>query len=1075
MSYSAGLLKVTNLTASGALEATDVTVTTLNATNVSSTNIGLTNNLDLSGNLNVKGKFTINSNITVDLSGNMTVPGTFTNPAFVAANQIQDNTVISAESIYTVPGSINSEKYQYPIFDLQADVPIGIFTDATNTVVSNEFLTKNSDTDCPSGKIYYYDGVGTASAPIDGTAGTPHFPGVYGNIGTPIFVDVSDTSAYKTAIQKIYQNAPAITDSSTNIVGGSLVNMEYSSYAQLAEFSFDDMQTLCDKTYRFYTKRGWSINPPGYTPYDYSGNPSNINYFTQNASPFGTAMGIEFMYDPEISESVPSSINLSFASMYYDTYFRGGFYLGPKSLSDNVANIRPPVNIPVTSDKSVYGKAVIDGTDSVYYDINKRVLNINYASGNTWNYIVDASNFGIELTIEHTMVSFKGAYAVMKPALSTFESNGYTVNDLVSCAPNDPAAALVQVSPDTTTVDQTIYNGSDEGVQTYTYPLIDPTTEEYAGVSLIKFGYGSTGATFNVIKSSSLNAYTAWDTQSVVPRLLDTERTGQNPYNTFYQSTCTASNIVEFANVLYEQYIPKFNFDLYSTTPESMTLLDASYCVLTDPVTANLTIAIHEGLHTFELGMGTQWYSGNTEGHGVCYEMDSPYVGSGVQVPARMFRTGLIYLLSQFNGWYPFSAFNNGYENNLYSASNLGISNQTDSSVVPQIANSQYGEFYPYRYFADHYDINQQIIRRTNEIAINNMKLLTSNGFASFGDCPPSGITAGQFAYAQALWEVSSANGTPKELPTGYSEYVMSSAFLRNNASIPQQYQFLFPMWLANKNNQFSSFIGECTTAANGVFPQILGTILWSDLDESSPVLLENYGRAATNTSSLKYLDARCIVPFWPRNVAGEDRFKMGSWRRNGTGRLIDSSNVLIYNTSTGVKNLSAGPPVWTPSAVAYKSSEIVYLENLASISYVLPVAGNSGLGVTATMTDITVSVDRGNWNFAVAQFVPDGSGGSWTQLPSSGTFHNIDNPGTWNDASGEVYNGVQTSYLDAASPVSYTFNLSGLSVQTYNGVKYYPKLVCINATLDTYGQYLNIAPARCRYSGKVTITPTFA
>jgi hypothetical protein len=356
------------------------------------------------------------------------------------------------------------------------------------------------------------------------------------------------------------------------------------------------------------------------------------------------------------------------------------------------------------------------------------------------------------------------------------------------------------------------------------------------------------------------------------------------------------------------------------------------------------------------------------------------------------------------------------------------------------------------------------------------MNLITSNGFSSFGDAPAAaGVTAAQFAYAQALWEVSSANGTPKELPDGYSEYVMSSVFLRNNTSIPEQYRYLFPIWLTNKNNQFSSFIGQCATAINGVFPQVLGGCLWSDLDESKPVLLENYGRAPTTTSSFKYLDAEPIIPFWPRNVAGDDQFKMGSWRRNSGGRLVDSSDNLIYNTTTGSKILSAGPPVWTPSAVAYKTTQTVYLESLSSVAYVLPVAGNSGLGVTATMTGITVSVGRGKWNFAVAQFVPDGSGGTWTQLPSSGNFYNINNPGTWSDASGEIYDGVQTSYRDAASPVSYTFNLSGLSVQTYNGVKYYPKLVCVNATLDTYGQYLNITPARCRYSGKVTITPTFA
>ena len=58
MSYSAGLLNVTNLTAngaSGALNATNATVTTLNATNVSATNIGLTNNLNLGGQLSIQG------------------------------------------------------------------------------------------------------------------------------------------------------------------------------------------------------------------------------------------------------------------------------------------------------------------------------------------------------------------------------------------------------------------------------------------------------------------------------------------------------------------------------------------------------------------------------------------------------------------------------------------------------------------------------------------------------------------------------------------------------------------------------------------------------------------------------------------------------------------------------------------------------------------------------------------------------------------------------------------------------------------------------------------------------------
>ena len=83
MSYSAGLLKVDTLNvpgASGALQAINATVTTLNATNVTADTFGY-NNLDLSGNLNVNGTTTlkvVNTVGTMDVSGNLNVNGTTT-------------------------------------------------------------------------------------------------------------------------------------------------------------------------------------------------------------------------------------------------------------------------------------------------------------------------------------------------------------------------------------------------------------------------------------------------------------------------------------------------------------------------------------------------------------------------------------------------------------------------------------------------------------------------------------------------------------------------------------------------------------------------------------------------------------------------------------------------------------------------------------------------------------------------------------------------------------------------------------------------------------------------------------
>jgi hypothetical protein len=151
----------------------------------------------------------------------------------------------------------------------------------------------------------------------------------------------------------------------------------------------------------------------------------------------------------------------------------------------------------------------------------------------------------------------------------------------------------------------------------------------------------------------------------------------------------------------------------------------------------------------------------------------------------------------------------------------------------------------------------------------------------------------------------------------------------------------------------------------------------------------------------------------------------------------------------------------------------------MAMNSYILPVSGATGLGVSSVMSSISIEVKRGRWDFAVAQYVPDSSGvGIWKMNPdASGNNQDVikvDNPGTWNDTSGEIFAGLQTSYLDASGSQTVTFDLSGFSVQTYNGFNYYPKLVCVNRGLDDYGMYKNIYPMRARYSGKIVITPTF-
>ena len=63
---------------------------------------------------------------------------------------------MDAQSVYTQAASPFGENYQYPICEVQRTAPQGIFTDTTNTTVSEDFLTTYTNTTPVSGKVYYY-------------------------------------------------------------------------------------------------------------------------------------------------------------------------------------------------------------------------------------------------------------------------------------------------------------------------------------------------------------------------------------------------------------------------------------------------------------------------------------------------------------------------------------------------------------------------------------------------------------------------------------------------------------------------------------------------------------------------------------------------------------------------------------------------------------------------------------------------------------------------------------------------------------------------------------------------------
>jgi hypothetical protein len=992
-------------------------------------------NLDVSGNQTVR--------------GNLVVSGNITNAALTALNLQMQNTVMDAESVYYFFGTDALNVYQ-PIMEVSKDINCPIYTDTSNTVISQEFINQTQSILPSSGKIMYYpNGAGTPQFPIDGTAGTPISSAISSNIGTPSFVDVTDASGvYGVALKDVYKRSPVVKDASGNNVGGVKSVLHYTSYADLDGPFTEQAYTVATKeSLDYLSSRGYGHRAPQYVPTDSSGNIIEKNLFVNN---FGTDgyQAIEFVY-PTPTSVVPLSMFLTFYRSPLNTY-------GSKYMADKINLIRTPVNIPITTNAVTFGQAVIDGSNSVLYDISKKQITINFVVPNTWTGTWNVTNFGWTQTITQTMTSFKGSYAIVKRSQQTFVNNGETASVFVSCSPADPNSFMVQISPTVTFTESTLAvidgvtqaspaNGT-SGI--ITRSLTDSVSGNFQGFTLTRPGFGNTGSQINgFVNRVSALAGASIDEIAPLPGGI---QWGDNPYTSYYEYLIQRGRSSEWSNKGWISGSIYLNFNTLATTPETISsVLPSNYAKgETDITNMNTLVILHEAYHHSQYSMGNVRV-GNTEAEATAIEQDAPLYLSGSSLnPLRAVTAFPGYMYALHRG-YQVLTKNSGTAasiNNQYTLARVGYG--TSTIAIPHGFNSMYGEAMFYSYVALAYDKTQQVLRRKNEITnvlVN--KVLYDNGFIETNNIYYNG-QIGKWIYAQALKDL-----TNLDLVNVYSDFAISSLFLRNNTAIPEKYRTLLPVWIFGENNSMSSTIAPWLSSGNGFNDiPIKKYTFWSDIDRSLPIAYDNYGYRSTNTT-YGPSDTQTLIPFWPRDASGNNKWKMGTWTRDSSG----------YQTSFAYNNT-------TP----YVASRTVVLEDMAMNSYILPVSGATDLGVSSVMSSISIEVKRGRWDFTVVQFVPDGSGGVWTQLPSRGNVEQVDNPGTWDDASGEVFDGLQTSYIDASGSQTVTFDLSGFSVQSYNGFKYYPKLVCVNRGLDDYGMYKNIYPVQARYSGKIIITPTF-
>jgi hypothetical protein len=1053
----------------------------------------------------VTGPLTTPAGFSVDVSSNTVVKGTFNQPLFNTTSRMMQTGVPTSQDLYAT-GANNIDRWVRPIIELNTDVNIRIFADASNATVADAFVANARSVLPASGSLMYYDTPGTNTYPIDGTAGTSLYTAIPNVIGTPLFADITDTSAYKMAIKKIYSRAPVVTDPSGNVGGGSPQQLHYSTYND-SIFSYDGMQYSCDKVGLYFASRGWELPAPQYIPTNPSGVPDDLNDFIYFNRANSVTHSIEFLYGA--NKIIPSNVLIQYSRSTGTQVIPTTKYivqpLQAGGLVDQSSNrcVIPSINITVTTDPTVHGRNIANGVNSAYYNIVSKMIDIIQTVPSVFTTTQGITGIIPSYTAVHTMTSFSGTFAILKKDLSVYTLNGNTsngsdeVHPFISCSPNDPAAFIVQVSPTVSMATDMSINGTRLAGFPYVYnqaATCDPTTNTlgFSGQIYTKNGYGNPGYVTRAIYNSTFNSYMLNENQGTTIQTSG-KQIGNNPYSNLYNYLAGPhSSVTEWSNAVFKQFGRTLAYDMWETIPEQIALYDSSYYLPPTPYTVDTGILLHEHHHTRQNAYGLDNYFVNVESDAALTENDGQRYLESVAI--LFSRTSAVptlptHLYGQMRGYYPLTRCTNLTVQNLL-ANPFTIGWTTNAAVVRTVNGlwfSQYGESDLYLFIQEKYDPLNQIMRRYYEI-VNavEVKYLADNGAlctgGSIGNSGGANFSINnqmsKFCYSQAVYDV-----TGQRMETLITDYYISACFLRNNSGIPVKYQYPFPWWVTGSTNQAGPSI-----AADGyaIITSNLGTTslnlvakttnFWTDLDRSIPYAPDRNGwryqagagTASTgNQNSLSWMDGKTYIPYWPRNIAGGDEkeFSLGSWTRDASGY-------------SGYFNYDASGSAFTYNSAPYLTTKTYYVEDMAGKCFILPVAGGPNLGVTTNnqMQSVSVTVNRGSWDLAVVQYVPDASGvGSWTQLPSSGNVTQVDVSGVWVDGSGEIVSGIPTSFVDVSgAEVTTTFDLSGFTVQQVNGYYYYPKLVCVNRGMYDFGMVKNIYPQTARYTGKITLSATF-
>jgi hypothetical protein len=176
----------------------------------------------------------------------------------------------------------------------------------------------------------------------------------------------------------------------------------------------------------------------------------------------------------------------------------------------------------------------------------------------------------------------------------------------------------------------------------------------------------------------------------------------------------------------------------------------------------------------------------------------------------------------------------------------------------------------------------------------------------------------------------------------------------------------------------------------------------------------------------------------------------------------------------------------WTYTSNSYTTDTLVHqAEDMAAFVYAMPIfsdASNLVYGTQHYVSNVAITVTRGDWVFKVVQFVPGGAQGTYIEsadIPIKITDDTFTLPSTWSGGTPQTIDINFSTIATTTTTESGTASTAGFRKDChgtdYNGVNvwYFPRLVCVNRKNYDYGKYRNIFPRECIYTGYMTMKAT--